>query len=416
MSMTYRLGILVSHPVQYLAPWFRYLSERLDIEVFYAHRQDAKGQSNAGFGVEFEWDIPLLDGYPYRWLMNVSRHPRANTFNGCDTPEIFDIVRKESFDAFLVFGWSTKSAIQTAMACWRNNLPILMRGDSHLLTQRSWLKSGLKYLPYRWFLPRIDAHLYVGKRNKAYLEHYGVPNERLFFAPHFVDNDFFRASVERAISSDQILSIRAELGIPDNAFVVLFVGKFIPKKRPKDFVLATLGRVRSSDRADIHAILVGDGPLRNELNRLAEPVSGRFHFVGFKNQTEISAYYAASDVLILPSNGAETWGLVVNEAMGCAIPAIISDVVGCAPDLIDEGRTGYTYPLGDIRRLTQRIMELEVICLRSPERFRQPLADKVVQYSIEKATEGLMDALMAVNKKASERSIESSEINVHPKS
>jgi hypothetical protein len=61
-------------------------------------------------------------------------------------------------------------------------------------------------------------------------------------------------------------------------------------------------------------------------------------------------------------------------------------------------------------------MELEVICLRSPERFRQPLADKVVQYSIEKATEGLMDALMAVNKKASERSIESSEINVHPKS
>src|SRR2546428_11987966 len=88
IHMSYRLGVLLSHPIQYYAPWFRYLAGRLDIEVFYAHRQDAAGQSAAGFGVQFEWDTPLLEGYPYRWLTNVARHPGVGSFAGCDTPEV----------------------------------------------------------------------------------------------------------------------------------------------------------------------------------------------------------------------------------------------------------------------------------------------------------------------------------------
>src|ERR1044072_846261 len=122
--MAYKLGILVSHPIQYYAPWFRYLAERMDIQVFYAHKQDAKGQSDAGFGVEFDWDIPLLEGYPYRWLKNVAKQPSIRSFAGLDTPELFDLIRPGSFDAFLLFGWNRKCSWQAIRACRKAKIPV----------------------------------------------------------------------------------------------------------------------------------------------------------------------------------------------------------------------------------------------------------------------------------------------------
>lgn len=390
-----RLGILVSHPIQYYAPWFRYLAERMDIEVFYAHQQDARGQSQAGFGVEFEWDVPLLDGYPYRWLANVARRPGLSSFWGCDTPELYDIIRRERFDAFLVFGWNRKSSLQAIRACWRSGVPVLVRGDSQLGTHRSWLKVWAKALPYRWLLPRLDGHLYVGQRNRAYLEHYGVPHDRLFFAPHFVDNAVFARRASEAEASGRTHRLRAELRIPSDAFVFLFVGKLIPKKRPQDFIEACLRVVDAPDGARVHGVLVGDGPLRPALEGLAGRRPGRIHFAGFRNQSELPAWYRAADALVLPS-ASETWGLVVNEAFACGIPAIVSDALGCAPDLIEEGETGFTYPVGNVEALARRMLALMADLERRPTAVWRAIARKVEQYSMERATAGLEEALARV--------------------
>lgn len=394
--MPYRLGILASHPIQYYAPWFRYLAARLEIEVFYAHRQDSKGQGEAGFGIEFDWDTPLLEGYPYRWLRNVARQPSLRSFNGCNTPEVYDLIRPGRYDSFLVFGWNRKSSIQTIRACWRAGTPVLMRGDSQLLTRRSWLVSTIKYFPYRWFLPRMAAHLYVGQRNKAYLEHYGVVEEKLFFAPHFVDNVFFSESARQAEDKGRGLEIRSAFGILKDAFVFLFVGKMIPKKRPEDFVRTCLEVFSSGPMRDVHALLIGDGPLRNSLEILARPYAPRIHFAGFQNQSELPAFYKAANALVLPSDGEETWGLVVNEAFACGIPAVVSDAVGCAPDMIEEGSTGYTYPVGDVNMLTRRMLEMKKVCQSKGLAVREAVARKVAQYSIETATAGLRVALESV--------------------
>ena len=391
--MSMKLGVFDTHPIQYHVPWFRYLEKRFELEVFYAHRQDGKGQASAGFGVEFDWDIPLLEGYPYRWLTNVARHPNARSFNRFDTPEVYDLIRTGRFDAFLVFGWNYKSAIQTIRACWQNHVPVLMRGDSHLATKRSWVKSALKYFPYRLLLSRLDAHLYVGQRNKAYLQHYGVPEDRLFFVPHFVDNSSFAEGARRAETEGNASKIRAELGIPRDAFVFLFVGKMIPKKRPADFVQACSKVCSSLEGSSTHALLVGDGPLRPSLELLAKPHAKQIHFAGFRNQTQLPAFYKASNSLVLPSDGRETWGLVVNEAAACSIPAIVSDAVGCAPDLIDQGLTGYTYPLGDMEALAHRMLALKRMYESNLIAIRHALVEKIACYSIEKATEGLESAL-----------------------
>jgi glycosyltransferase involved in cell wall biosynthesis len=402
-----RLAILATHPIQYFAPWFRHLATIFDLEVLYAHQQDPAGQGAAGFGVNFEWDVPLLEGYRYRWLKNVSRRPGVQTFNGCDTPELFDLIRPENYDALLVLGWNRRTFVQGICAAWRNKVPVIARGDSQLGTNRSLLKRALKYFPYRWFLPRIDAHLYVGSRNRDYLHHYGVRDEQLFFSPHFVDNDFFATGAEEARRSGAGAAIREQFGIPHDACVALFVGKFIPKKRPLDLIkaaqlLITENSITNNRRSNVHLLFVGSGELGAELRANCNVVfdaersvvrspavsgrSPRASFAGFRNQSELSAFYVAADVLVLPSDANESWGLVVNEAMACAVPAIVSDAVGCAPDLIDPGATGWTFPLGNHGALAQRLVNF-----RGAD--QAALSSKCKTYSMERATQGLQLAV-----------------------
>jgi glycosyltransferase involved in cell wall biosynthesis len=401
-----RLAILATHPIQYFAPWFRHLATIFDLEVLYAHRQDVRGQSAAGFGVDFEWDVPLLEGYPYRFLKNVSSSPGLQSFGGCDTPELYDLIRPENYDALLVLGWARKSFIQGILAARRNHVPVLLRGDSQLGTMRSYFKRAVKYVPYRLLLPRINAHLYVGKRNREYLRHYGVREERLFFSPHFIDNDFF--ATRAAKIRDQRAEIRRQWEIPDDAFCILFVGKFIPKKRPLDLVKAAQLLTTDNRLTNIHLLFVGSGELGDQLRAhchvvfdaekssptfdLRSPTSGtkpRASFAGFRNQSELPALYVAADVLVLPSDADETWGLVVNEAMACGVPAIVSDAVGCARDLIDEDSIGRTFPCGDVDSLAQQLINFRVV-------DRDALQQKCEAYSIERATEGLQKAVEAI--------------------
>jgi glycosyltransferase involved in cell wall biosynthesis len=386
-----RLGILVSHPIQYYAPWFRFLADRLNIEVLYCHRQDSRGQARAGFGVDFEWDVPLLDGYRYRWLNNVAHPPGTSSFFGCDTPEVYELIGARVFDAFLIFGWHYKSAVQALIACWKKNLPTIVRSDSHLRTRRSRLKIAAKYFPYRVLLPRIDAHLYVGKMNKEYLRHYSVPERKLYFSPHFVDNDFFSLNARKALLEGMRFKIRREFNIPNDAFVLLYVGKFIEEKRPSDLILAVHRVTQLSRSNNIHALLVGEGEMRTALNTLANSDSRRIHFAGFRNQTELAAFYVASDLLVLP--GYETWGLVVNEAMACGIPAVVSDSAGCSADLIEDGRTGYVFSTGDVEDLANRILIFKQTCETQKSMVGNALADKMRQYSVIEATKGLEKAI-----------------------
>lgn len=385
-----RLGVLATHPIQYHAPLFRELAQQLDLHVYFAHRQSKAGQAAAGFGVEFDWDVDLLGGYEHDFLTNRSAQPGTDSFGGCDTPEIREIIRREAFDAFLVTGWNTRSFWQAIMACWQTGTPLLIRGDSQLATPRSRGKQLAKALLYRSFIPRFDGYLVVGERAREYYLHYGADPERMFFVPHFVDNEFFRAGAEAAQFGRPL---RDALGYETDTTVLLFVGKFIPKKRPLDLVPAAQ-RLRA-DGHDVRLLYVGSGQLEEDLRAEVAAANVPTHFAGFKNQTELPAYYSAADLLVLPSDGGETWGLVVNEAMACGTPAIVSDAAGCTPDLITEGQTGATFPLGDVSALAEAFKRFSPMLGTS--RTRQALAQTMETYSLDRAVEGTLDAVRAVS-------------------
>lgn len=410
-----RIAIVTSHPIQYQVPWFRSLAKSVDLEVYFAS-QPGREEQAVGFGGSFEWDIDLLSGYSHTFLHNVAKRPSANHFFGCDTPEIARIVAKKTFDALVVCGWNLKSYWQAARACRRFGVPVLVRGDSQLSTPRSSAAKLAKTLIYPRLLKQFDGFLAVGERNREYLSCYGVAEDRIYFVPHFVDNEWFAARAAEARTRRP--EIRRGWGIPEDAFVPLFVGKFIRKKRPLDLVRAAhllLTDTFSTDNSGLcpHLLFVGSGELGAELrnasnvvfdvgsslpiNRLqiTDNAKPKASFTGFLNQSEIAAAYVAADVLVLPSDGGETWGLVVNEAMACDLPAIVSDAVGCAPDLIRDGATGFSFALGDISALAARLTDTARM-LAGGVSFAEDLEKKKAIYSVEAASYNTIAACEAV--------------------
>ncbi len=342
-----RVAIVSTHPIQYHTPWFRALASRPDIEmtVLYCHKASPQDQAKAGFGVEFDWDVSLLDGYRWEYLSNVASKPGMN-FWGMDTPGLRKKIDGGEFDAVVLNGWHYKSAWQAMQACWRTGTPIMGRGDSNLKTPRHPVKMGAKWPFYRFFIPRLDSCLAVGAWSREYFLHYGAHPDRVLQVPHTVDSD--RISSEALGWAEKRVELRRKWSLTEDDVVFLFVGKFLEGKRPLDFVRA-IGQARRIG-AKVSGLMVGDGALRPACATEAEESAVPVRFTGFLNQREIVQSYVAADALVLPS-AAETWSVVVNEAMVCGRPCFLSDQIGCTPDLIDEGKTGATFPCGDVDRL-----------------------------------------------------------------
>jgi glycosyltransferase involved in cell wall biosynthesis len=390
-----RLAILATHPIQYHAPWYRALAAdgRLQIKVFFCHRPTPQQQGAAGFGVPFEWDVPLLDGYEHEFLKNVAKTPQTSSFNGLNVSGMREVLRDGAFDAVLVNGWNYKAAWQTIWAAKQLGLPVLTRGDSHLHTPRSRLKSLVKEITYPLMLRAFDGFLDVGQWSREYYLHYGVRRERIFHVPHVIDETVFRLGVKsRQTQRD---AFRNEWGLPGDAIVFLFAGKFIALKNPMKFLRGI--DVAFQEESKVAGLMVGDGPLRRGCENYASRTGTPVVFTGFLNQSKLMTAFLAADALVLPSEH-ETWGIVVNEAMWCGLPCIVSDQVGCCPDLVAGRGTGEMFPLHDEAALAAAMVQFA----RCPE-MRLACGERAMavvhEYSIASAVEGTVNAVAAVKRR-----------------
>jgi glycosyltransferase involved in cell wall biosynthesis len=388
-----RLAIVATHPIQYHAAWYRLLAAHpeLEIHVYYCHRATPAEQANAGFGVEFDWDVPLLSGYPFSFLKNVARVPGDGRFGGFDTPKIKEIIRRHEYDVVMVNGWNYKSAWQAIRACWKTGVKVLVRSDSHLHTPRGFFARIAKAAVYPRFVSRFDGCLAVGKWSREYFLRYGAKPERVFLVPHAVDNLFFSCGAERARPMRS--ELRKKWGLDPEAIVFAFAGKFIEKKRPMDVVRAVDLAARRGSR--LQGLMIGDGPLRRSGEEYVRSRGAPVSFAGFVNQSQIPSAYAVCDALVLPSDGGETWGLVVNEAMACGLPAIVSDQVGCGPDLIVAGKTGFLFPLGEVEALASQMFQMA----ENPARLAEMgacAARMINNYSSEAAVDNLVECLKTI--------------------
>lgn len=344
-----KLAIITTHPIQYNAPWFQLLAGGgiIHVKVFYTWSQvEGDEKYDPGFGQNVKWDIPLLEGYEYEFVENISKSPGSKSYKGIDNPGLMSAIEKWNADAVLVFGWKFKSHLK-AIRYFHGRLPVLFRGDSHLKDRREGLRNllrrGLLWSVFR----RFDYALYVGVENKKYFEAAGLKRDQLVFIPHAVDNERFRKRTE---TLEPGLRYREKMNIPQQDFVFLFAGKFESVKNP----MLLLHAAAQIQIEGIHFVFAGNGHLEN---RMKAEKTKNVHFMDFQNQQAMPALYQMCDVYVLPSLS-ETWGLAVNEAMAAGKPVLVSDACGCVPDLVEEGITGYQFKSGDLLSLKLKLEQI----------------------------------------------------------
>ena len=350
------LAILATHPIQYHVPLWQRLARdgQIPFEVWYLSQHATQLSRDREFGREFAWDLEMLEGYPHRFLQTPPGSTPNTPFRLRVAESLPDLFRQTKARVLWVQGWQVAAYWQAVWAAHKAGIQVWLRGESNVLREqgagaqgacsKGALKRTAKRILLKQLFTRVDHFLCIGTANRDLYRSYGVPESKLHMAPYAVDNERFAAQANQIRNSK--LEIKKGWGISDAEQALLAA---LEKKRPLDVIKAARLLLESGRMPNIHLLFVGSGELGAEIRAacsvvfdaeapssgLPAPSTGnpRASFAGFLNQTEISKAYVTSDVLVLPSDYSETWGLVVNEAMASGVPCIISDRCGCARDL-----------------------------------------------------------------------------------
>ena len=403
MTGKVKLAYVVSHPIQYQAPLLRRIAQEPDIDltVFFGSDFSVRGYKDEGFGVDVKWDVPLLEGYRHEFLPVL----RDNATVGVATPLNYGILKRlrggrgeSPFDLLWVHGYATVNSLHAMLAAKSLGIPVLLRGDMWLKDRpRSKSKLAAKALFFHALKNLVDGVLPVGTLNAEYWSHHFGRDLPQFLMPYAVDNDYFQQrSHEAAQGRGRLLK---ELELDPSRPVILFASKLQTRKRCTDLI-AAYRNLSPAPGVEPHPylVIVGDGEERVALEQqAAETGFGGIRFCGFRNQSELPAFFDIASVFVLPSRH-EPWGLIVNEVMNAGRAVILSDDCGCQPDLISDGVEGCVFPVGDVEALTAALRTV----LATPEtaaQMGQRGLERIRNWSFEEDIHSLRQAIAQLTRK-----------------
>lgn len=386
----HHLVVIETHPIQYHAPVYRALEQHfgIPVSVIYGSDFSVAGYHDPEFDATFAWDTDLLSGYTSCFLSRVAQGG-APSAEEVSARGISGHLARLSPAAILLVGYSPRFYQHAAWQAWRSGYPLLFRGETtDHARERNLLKRQIRDNALRWFYGRCAKLLYVGRHSYAHYRRLNCSEQKLGVSPYCVDTTPFE--MDEAARERLRGATREALGLPEGRIVLLSSGKLVSRKGP-DLLLKAVKRLAPDLRERTTVLFLGDGSERQSLQSLADAAPAvTIHVAGFKNQRELSPYYHAADALILPSRHSETWGLVVNEALHHGLPCVVSDLVGCAPDLIRSGETGEVFPADSDQALALAIQS--VVNLMNRSEIRTECRRQVSGYTVMKAAEGIAGA------------------------
>jgi len=390
--MTGGLLVAETHPIQYHAPVYRALQQHHGVPVTVVYGTDVSLQPyrDREFGAEVSWDVDLLGGYSSHFLSTVDDggtvDPWRTSARGFG--QTLDIVCPR---AVLIVGYSPPYHRFAWGAAWRRRLPVLFRGETSDLGQTTRRSVAMaRDMMLRVAYRSCQRVLYIGERSRRHYRDHGVEDARLVSSPYCVDTTPFTCGEpDRARLRHEA---RAEVDAGDDQIVLLFCGKLSARKGV-DLIVPAVRHLPATVQSRVVVVCAGDGELRTHLHAEASASGVPLRVLGVLAQRRLSRWYHAADLLVLPSRRAETWGLVVNEALHHGVPVVASDRVGCAPDLIDS-RTGAVFDAESPEALAAAIVGTLPLAGRAD--VREWCRAKVAPYSVDRAAEGIAQAFCAV--------------------
>lgn len=287
------------------------------------------------------------------WDLDANEIPGCTTLKGALTSRIRHLntlLSQPGLTLVHLAGWAGPLLLFALLSARLRGLPVVVESDTQLRRSLPLWKRAVKRVVYPLFFRCVSRFLPAGSRQVRYLQHYGVESERIRVAQMTVDVDGIRAFADGAGRARRD-SLRASHGAGAETLVFLFVGRLEPMKG-----LDILFGAFRSVLTPALLLIVGEGTLRGEV-RSAALSDARIRTLGRLTGDALLEVFAAADVLVLPST-AESWGLVVNEALAMGLPVIASDAVGSVDDLVLHGRTGFVAPAGDAQALGRAMAQL----------------------------------------------------------
>ncbi len=250
MSQPYKLAVLVSHPIQYLAPVFRRLAAHpaIDLSVLYLSDFSLREFHDDGFGTSFKWDIPLLGGYRYVFLPHFGDGTTLSFFKPL-TRSLYRHLKHGGYDALWLMGWGHQTYLRALALAKLIGVKVFIYGDSHAGGPGPYSRSNalLKRFVFPLLFRCFDGFLATASANRDFYLAYGVPRQRIFLTPWVVDNDFFRSAAERARPMRE--ELRAQLRLTRGRPVILYASKFMTRKRAIDLLEAYILHTALARRA-----------------------------------------------------------------------------------------------------------------------------------------------------------------------
>ena len=354
----------------------------------YGSDMGVAGYRDCEFGVSLAWDSDLLSGYDSHFLARCNGAEQSSS-DDVRARGAGELLRKLKPQAVMLVGYGSRFDREALFEAWRTRLPLLFRGETtdHSVSRtpaRAWMRDTA----LRGFYGRLQRVLYIGQRSLQHYRRLGVPDSKLVFVPYCVETAPF--ACDEASRAKLRGPVRAELGLLDTDIALLFAGKISKRKGP-DLLIRAVKELPDALRSRVCVCFLGEGQMKAAIEAAAADVPAvRVRFLGFQNQTRLSRYYHAADLLVLPSRWGETWGLVVNEALHHGVPCVVSEAVGSAPDLVFAGITGHTFETDSVSSLAAALNASTTLLGNAETRDR--CRQHVSRYSVTEAARGIAGA------------------------
>jgi len=341
--MRRRLVILTEIISPYRIPLFNALAQHpeIDLHVIFLAETDPDLR---------QWQIPK-DEIKFSYQVLRSWRRRIGRYNALLNRGVSHALAEATPDVILCGGYNYVASWQSLSWAGARHIPFFLWSESNVQDLRRG-HAMVEFLKSR-FLRKCSGFVVPGRSALEYLRVHKVDEKAIFVAPNAVDNDFFVA--EAAAARQDEARWRRELALPERYF--LFVGRLVREKGVFE-LLSAYAKLDESMRRQVGLVFVGDGTVRAQLELQAASIApGVIRFAGFAQREQLAIYYALAEMVILPTY-TDTWGLVVNEAMACGLPVIVSKIAGCVADLVKENWNGSLVAPRDVAALASAMRSL----------------------------------------------------------